>query len=650
MVQNAFPLLFSPLQVGTMTVKNRIFMSAMSTALCSEENEITDEALAYYSARAKGGAGLITTENVMVDENSHYNIPNNMGLYRDGQIPGIRRLADEVHRYGAKLTLQLLHGGPAAVARLNGGRQPIAASAIPLRNVGEMPRAMTVEEIRALTVKFGQAARRAREAGADAVEIHAAHRHGVLGTFLSPLSNKRVDEYGGSLDGRLRFLLEVVAEVRRAAGEDYPVIVRMSMTEFEPGGQSMLDAIYIARRLEQAGVSLLNLSNGSLETYWKTVTPNGTPRGVNTELAKQIRETVNIPVGVVGRNCEPWAAELALNLGRTDAVYMGRALLCDPEFPNKAMEGKTEDIRPCIGCTDCITHTHGTQIRCTMNPYAGRETCRPAPAPKAKRLLVIGGGAAGLQAAATAARRGHQVTLLEAADQLGGQMFLAGIPIAKQDIAQGTRYLIRQAVEAGVDIRCGIRADEEVIRSYAPDEVIVATGGQPVIPGFLRAANQLVSAWDVLAGKAVTGQNIVVIGGGAVGCETAEFLIHPQNDRHPRGKHVTLIEMVDNLMKGDRSYARSLLVQRLQEKGCHILVDTKVESVEDDRLTYSHEGETVTLTGVDTVVCALGVRPDSALAEMVEGMGIPVYVAGDAVKTGRIYEAITSGEALGARI
>ncbi len=650
MTQDAFPHLFSPLRIGGMAVKNRIFMSAMSTGLCDEENRVTREALAYYEARARGGAGFITSENVMVDADSHYNIPNNMGLYRDDQIPGVRALADCAHRHGAKLALQLLHGGPAASARLNGGRQPSAASAIPLRSAGELPRAMTHEEIARFIFNMGQAARRARQAGADAVEVHAAHRHGILGTFLSPLSNKRVDEYGGALDGRMRLLLEVVDEIRKTAGDDFPIVVRMSMTEFEPGGQSLLDAIYIARRLQRAGVSLLNLSNGSLETYWKTVTPSGTPRGVYTELAQQVKAAVDIPVGVIGRNCEPWAAEQVLELGRVDVVYMGRALLCDPEFPNKARTGRASEIRPCIGCTDCITHVHGPVIRCTMNPYAGRETQEPGPAGEKKKVLVVGGGAAGLQAAAAAARRGHRVTLMEREEELGGQMRLAGVPIAKQDIAAGVQYLIGQAIRAGVEIRRGVRVDEETVRRLAPDAVVAATGGQPVIPGFLKGAGQLVSAWDVLAGKVSVGRNVVMVGGGAVGCETAEFLIHPQNDRHPNGRRVTVIEMLDDIMTGDRSYARSLLVLRMQEKGCRIVTGAKVECVQGDRLTYSRDGERMTLSGVDTVVCALGVRPDAQLAEAAERLGIPVYTVGDAQKTGRIYEAITGGEAAAASL
>ena len=643
----AFPHLFTPIQVGGMTVKNRMFMSAMSTGLCDNDNCVTQRAIDYYAARAKGGVGLITTENVMVDENSHYSIPNNMGLYRDEHIPGVRKLAEEVHRYGAKLAVQLLHAGPAATARVNGGRQPVAASAIPMRNVGEMPRAMTLEEIQAFVHNIGQAARRAREAGVDAVEVHAAHRHGVLGTFLSPLSNKRVDKYGGDVDGRMRLLLEAVEEVRRQTTPDYPIIVRMSMTEIEPGGQSMMEAIHIARRLEQAGVNMLHLSNGTLETFWKTVTPDGTPQCVNSELSQVLKDAIHIPVGVIGRNSEPWAVEQVLELGRTDVVYMGRALLCDPEFPNKLKEGRTEDIRPCIGCTDCITHVQGPGAHCTMNPFVGREGEPEPKAEPSRKVLVVGGGAAGLQAATAAARRGCQVTLLEESGQLGGQMFLAGIPIAKHDIVLGTKYLIRQAEQAGVDIRCGVRCDRELVRQMAPDAVVLATGGRPVVPGFLKGAKQLVSAWDVLAGRVTTGQHIVVVGGGAVGCETADFLIHPQNDRRPGGKQVTIIEMADNLMKEDRSYGRSLLVRRLQEKGCTILTSAKVEEVQGEELAYSYQEERHVIHPVDTVVCALGVRPENSLAEELKGLGIPVYLAGDAEKSGRIYQAIASGQAAG---
>lgn len=639
-----FPKLFTPIQVGSMVVKNRIFMPAMTTALCAPDNTVTDGALAYYEARFRGGVGLVTTETVMVDETSHYSTPNNMGLYRDEQIPGMRRLVELAHRYDVRIVAQLLHGGPAAAAELNGGRQPRAASAIPLRNVGEMPREMTVEEIHTLTGRFGDAARRAKEAGFDGVEVHACHRHGILGTFLSPLSNKRVDEYGGSVDARMRFLLEVIADIHGQCGQDFPIIVRMSMTEYEPGGQSLLDAIYIARTLRDAGVDLLNLSDASLEMYWRTVTPAGTAKGVNTELSAKLKQAADIPIGVVGRINEPWAAELILELERSDAVYMGRALLCDPDFPNKALQGRTDEIRPCIGCTDCITHAHGPVIRCTMNPRAGREfEVSPMPREK-KRILVAGGGAAGLSAAAELARRGHRVILAEAAQTLGGQMNLAAVPISKQDITQGVKYLILQARLAGVEIRMGLRITKETLQEIKPDIVVVATGGSAVIPGFLHGAKQVENGWDVLAGRAETGRNIVVVGGGDVGCEVADFLIHPQDDLSPGGKRVTIIEMGGNLMPADKAYARSLLVRRLKEKGCRILLNSKVEYVDGSTVAYRRNGEVCRLENVDTVIAALGSQKDDSLCQAAGELGIPAVVIGAAVKTGHIYDAIMEGQ------
>ena len=639
-----FPTLFSPIKVGNMTVKNRIFMSPMGTALCSRSNQVTDEAIAYYEARAKGGVGLITTETVMMDETCHYFTPFNMGLYHDDQIPGMKRLTDAVHSHGTKIVPQLLHGGPAAVAALNDGRTPRAASPIPLRNVGEIPLGMTIQEIHELTIRFGDAALRARKAGMDGVEVHSCHRHGILGTFLSPLSNKRVDEYGGNIDGRMLFLLEVIKEIQRKAGEDFPIIVRLSLTESEPGGQSLLDAVYIAKCLEKAGVSMLHFSNGSLETFWKTVTPSGTPKGVNTELSEKIKQVVQIPVGVVGRNNEPWAAELVLSLGRTDVTYMGRALLCDPEFPNKAMEGRVEDIRPCIGCTDCINHVGNMPLRCSMNPAVSRETAIVDMADKVKKVLVLGGGPAGLQAAATAAERGHHVTLLESSEQLGGQMYLAAFPISKQDISHGVKYLIRKVRTSGVDIRTGTAADIQMVKNLQPDAVVLATGGEPMIPQFLTGAKQLVSAWDVLAGRAATGQNIAVIGGGAVGCETADFLVHPRNDLSPRGKRVTVIEMADKLLTQENNHTRTLLVERMIEKGCVILLGAKVDKVENDSISYTQNDSNYTLTGIDTVVSALGTRSVNKLADEIGELGIPVYVAGDAANIGKITDAILSAQ------
>ncbi len=644
MDKTPFPKLFSPIRIGTMTVKNRIFMPAMTTALCSPENTVTDAALAYYEARFRGGVGLVTTETVMMDETSHYSTPNNMGLYRDDQIPGMRRLSELAHRYDVRLVAQLLHGGPAAVAALNGGRQPRAASAIPLRNVGELPCEMTVEEIHELTGRFGDAARRAKEAGLDGVEVHSCHRHGILGTFLSPLSNKRVDEYGGDLNHRMRFLLEVIADIQEKCGTDYPIIVRMSMTEYEPGGQSLLDAIHIARTLRAAGVAMLNLSDATLEMYWRTVTPGGTPKGVNTDLSARLKQVVYMPIGVVGRNNEAWAAELVLDLGRTDVVYMGRALLCDPEFPNKAMQGRVEDIRPCIGCTDCITHAHGPIIRCTMNPQAGREYEVPSLPQVRKRVLVAGGGAAGLSAAGELARRGHNVILMEGSMKLGGQMILAAIPISKQDITQGVKYLIRQAEQAGVDIRLGQRVTKKTLQELRPDVLVVATGGAAVIPRFLQNAKQVENGWDVLAGKADTGRNIVVVGGGDVGCEVADFLIHPQDDMTPWGKRVTLIEMGDNLMPNDRSYARSLLIRRLKEKGCRILLNCTVERVDGETVEYRSGEQTHVIQGVDTVIAALGARQENSLTETAAELGVPAVTIGAAVKLGHIYDAVMEGQ------
>ena len=462
-------------------------------------------------------------------------------------------------------------------------------------------------------------------------------------TAVTP-TNKRTDQYGGSVDGRLRLTLEVIAAIRACAGADFPLIVRVSCTDEEPGGQSLMEARYIARRLEEAGAAMLHMSDGTLNQPWTTTAPSGAPRAYNAERAAEFRRCVNIPVGFVGRINEPWAAELALELSFGDIVYMGRALLCDPEFPNKAMDGRADTIRPCIGCNQCLTSVNSDQtICCTMNPEAGRETQLAPPVAGGRRLLVAGGGPAGLTAAACAAERGYEVTLRETSDRLGGQMYLAAFPPCKQELARGTRYLVERCRRAGVHIQLNTAAEAGQIAGEGWDAVVVASGGHPAMPAFLQGANSLTSAWDVLAGQTCPGQNVVIVGGGLVGCETADFLLPPIQDLAPRSRRVALLEQGDTVGAEERSAFRPLMVQRLLQKGCKIHTGARVVSVEGDTVQYEQDGSLHTITGVDTVVSAVGTRPENGLAAGLKALGIPTWVIGDAAGSGTILAATREG-------
>lgn len=630
-----------------MEVKNRIFLASMGTRLATDKNEITEKVIDHYAARARGGAGFITTECTIVDEFCKYGTYKNLGLYKDSQIDGWRKLADEVHKYGAKLAPQLFHSATAASAVYNDNIRPIAASPIPARIPNEIPRTLTIEEIPSYVEKFGEAARRAKEAGCDAIELHCAHRHGLLANFLSPLHNKRIDAYGGNIDGRLKLPLEVIAKVIEKTGQDFPIIVRLSATEMEPGGLSLLETCYIAKRMEEAGVSMFHISNGCFDNHWNQLAPSGSGKAINSELSEKIKHVVNVPVGVVGRVNEPWTAEMVLALGRADVTYMARALLCDPEFPNKAREGKCGDIRPCIGCLGCITTTsRDMDIRCAMNAFVGETTKPLTKAEKSKRILVVGGGPAGLEAARVASLRGHDVTLMEKSDRLGGQGYLAAFPPKKQDIAGGMKYLVEQAEKSGVKFKLNTNVSPETIKAFSPDAIILATGGKPIMPKWLtNHQGNIVSAWDVLEGKCATGVNILVVGGSLVGCETANFLVHPYNDRSVFGKKVTIIEMQNNILLEERSNIRSTLVRQLQEKGVHIITSAKVEEVFPDGVGYTRFGEKEVLKGFNTIVAALGTQSENALAEELLKLGIPTQIIGDANSPRKLMDAISEGAA-----
>jgi 2,4-dienoyl-CoA reductase-like NADH-dependent reductase (Old Yellow Enzyme family)/thioredoxin reductase len=637
-----YPHLFTPLDVGSMHVKNRIFMAPMSTHMATPEGRLTPEMTAYYETRARGGAGYLTVASVLIDRLSRYGTFRNVGLYDDGRAAELRTLTDAIHRHGTMVGAQLLHPSTAALAAYNEGRQPVAASPVGARAYQELPRELTQEEIGLYVQAFGQAARRAREAGFDAVELHCCHRHGLLGNFLSPLHNKRTDAYGGGVDGRLRMPLEVVAEVRRQAGEDFPILVRMSVTDGEEDGQSLPEGKYIARRLEEAGVAMLHLSNGTLDSPWKTAAPSGTPQAFNADLSAQVRGAVHIPVGVIGRINEPWVAEMVLAEGKADAAYIGRALICDPEFPEKARAGREAEIRPCIGCLRCLATVNSDgSMCCTMNPRAGRELAlerQTLPAAGGRKVLVVGGGPAGLAAAAEAAELGCAVTLAERSHRLGGQMYLAGFPPCKHDVVKGTRYLIDRARAAGVRFQMDWDVSPQDAAGY--DGVILTAGAEPVVPRFLQGAAQLVTAQDALEGKAPVGQNAVVVGGGPVGCETADYLIHPHRDLGVFSRRVTILEMDDYLEKNETTAARTLLVERLLAKGCRILTGAQVESVQGTELYYRRDGERCCIKGIDTVVAAIGTREDGRLAQALGALAIPVQTVHG---TANIQLAVTGG-------
>lgn len=620
-----FKHLFAPLRVGSMTVKNRIFMAPISTHMADTEGRLTEDELKYYEARAKGGVGYITVASVLIEKLSRYGTYRNLGLYEDWHVENLRRLTELVHAHGTMIGAQLLHPAVAAPSSYNEGRQPVAASPVVTRPYSELPRPLTVPEIRDYVALFAGAARRAKLAGFDAVEIHCCHRHGLLGLFLSPLHNKRVDEYGGGVAGRARFAVEVIQAAREQVGPDFPIIVRMSACDEEPGGQSLTEGMEIARRFEEAGASMIHLSDGCFDSPWNTTAPFGRAQGFNMEYAARIRRAIHIPLGVVGRINEPWVGELMLEQGACDAVYVGRALICDPDFPNKARLDP-ENIRPCIGCLRCLASVNADQpFCCTINPEAGREAMAAPSAPSGagKKVLVVGGGPGGLTAAIYAAERGHSVTLAERADHLGGQMYLAAFPPCKQEIAKATAYFIRRARKAGVDIRLNCPVTPAWIREEHWDLVILAAGSRSLIPGFLRGAERLVTAWDVLEGKKIPGQNTVIVGGGSVGCETADFLLPAHRDLKAGSRRVTVLEMDTVLDREDRTSARSLLMLRLAEKGCGLLTGAKVVSVSGRTITYEKDGQTHTISGVDTVVSAAGLAPETELQAELEQAGIP---------------------------
>lgn len=634
-----FSHLFSPIKVGETVVKNRVFMPPISTNL-ADKGYVTDALVAHYAARAKGGVGLIVTEVTTVEPTYIY-LPGDMSIHDDSFIPGWKKLTEAVHQYDCKILPQLFH--PAYMAfPIPGTPRLIAPSNVGPYYAKEAPRSVTKEELKVIIKQFGEAALRVKTAGADGVEIHAAHAHGLLGGFLSPLYNKRTDEYGGDISCRLRLTLEVIEEVRKMCGKDFIIDVRISGDEYTDGGLNINDMIYVSKTLEKAGVDMLHVSGGTTIARGSSIPAPGTKMGSHALLSEEIKKHVSIPVATVGRITEPWIADELIANDKADICMMGRANLCDAEFVNKAMDGHVEDIRPCIGCLRCLTGImFGKRVSCTINPSLEIENEDTITEAKEKKnILVIGSGPAGMEAAFVAHKRGHHVVLCEKDDKLGGEMNLAAVPIAKQDLTLVIKYMAHKL--EGVDVRLNTEVTLEMLKNEFKDyEVIAGTGASPIVINPFTQFKSWMTADDVLAGRAFPGRKIVIIGGGSVGCETADYLAPLINDLFPRNRDVTILEMADGVMMNESGPGRSLLVRRMMEKGVKIITSAKVDSVTETEINYTQDDVTHTIKDADTLIFAAGYKKNQAVEEMLEESGLNYHMIGDAHEIGNIKTAIT---------
>lgn len=620
--------LLSPGKIGTLELKNRFVVPPMGTNFGTYEGMVTDDMIAYYRRRAKGGFGLIIIEVTAVDRKGKA-IINEVGLWNDDQIDGFKKLMDAIHEEGSKVVVQLHHAGRQSVPPYIFNEMPEAPSKVACPVLNCVPEAMTNERVWEIIDEFGDAAVRAKKAGADGVEVHGAHGY-LVAQFMSPHANKRTDEFGGDFFGRMKFPQEIFKNIRSKVGNNYPLLFRFGHDEKVNGGRTLEESVMVGRMAEAAGVDALDIS---IMTYASTPymsAPPAMPHGFNQFPTKVIKEGVSIPVISVGRY-EPAIAESALLNGCADFISFGRESIVDPDLPNKVAEEKYEYIFPCIGCTQsCLGYLNtGSSIRCLVNPLSGLEgKADMSPAENPKKVLVAGGGPAGLMAAMLAAQKGHKVILAEKAAEFGGQFRLAAVPPCKQDIATALRAYINHCKKNDVDMRLCTPVTKELIKEIDPDAVILATGGTPLrikLPGI--DGENVIDAIDVLDGIKNPGQRVLVIGGGMTGVETADYIAE-------HNKAVTIVEMRPDIALDEAAAPRFFLIPRLKEHGVNWEVNATVKEILPDGVVYEKDGEEHRLSGYDTIVLALGVRSFNPLEETVKAMGKEVFVIGDASKPG----------------
>jgi 2,4-dienoyl-CoA reductase (NADPH2) len=655
--------LFEPIKINQLELKNRICMPAMHMNM-AVNFEVSDQLIEFYAERARGGVGIITVGYATVDEYSG-NVTN-IGAHKDEFIPGLKRLAQAIQENGARAVVQINHAGRYNFSFFLDGKQAVAPSAVPSRMTRETPRELTIDEIKEIVNRFSQAALRVKKAGYDGVEVLSGTGY-LISEFLSPFTNKREDDYGGSFENRMRFGLEVMQGIRQEVGADFPIIVRMNGNDFMPGGNGRKDLQEYARRLVHIGVDALNINVGWHEARVPQIVTS-VPRGVFGYLAKGIRELVDVPVISGHRINDTATAREMIADGLCDMVAMGRPLIADPYLPQKAKAGHEKGIVHCIACAQgCFDNLFKLKpVECLCNPKAGHEKESAVEKTKApKKVMVVGGGAAGMSAALSAREKGHTVTLYEKDNRLGGQLYLAAAPPGREEFAELAKDLEYQVALSNINVVLDQGVDEALFDHEKPDAVILATGAlpiQPPIPGV--ELPHVVQAWEVLQETAVIGKRVVIIGGGAVGVETALFLaekgtLSPQAlkfllvnraedpedlyELATRGtKDIVVIEMIDKMGKDIGKTTRWGILQDLSRQGIQTKATTKALAITATCVKVEMDGKIEEIPA-DTVVLAAGAASYNPLQEFVEKQGIPCKVIGDAARVALAFDAVHQG-------
>ena len=657
-------MLFSPAQIGTLQLRNRLVMTPMHLGY-SPKGEVNDQLGEFYRARARGGVGLIIVGGCGIDR-----IGNAYGMTQiddDRFIPGLSRLVNAVHAEGAKIVPQLYQAGRYAHSAMT-GQPSVAPSPIPSRLTGQTPVELTQEKIYEIIASFVNAAKRAQTAGFDGIEILASAGY-LISQFLSPVTNQRTDRYGGDLQARMTFGLEVVAAVRREVGPDYPIIVRVAGNDFMPGSHTNTESRAFCQALEKAGVNALNVTGGWHETPVPQLTMN-VPLGAYAYLAAGIKQAVSIPIFACNRINTPDLAEEILQQGKADFIGMARPLLADPELPNKAMSGHSERIRPCIGCNQgCLDYVFRMKpTSCLVNAEAGRESelAPKSQSEKPQHILVIGAGAAGMEFARVAAGRGHKVTIWEESMRSGGQLSLAASPPGRQDFLNLGTYLAYACKEIGVTIEHDVQATPENVLMAVQEgkftRVVIATGARPISPAIpIEAGVEVLQAWDVLTGRSKTGENVIIVGGGAVGVDTAlllaecgtldsntlRFLMlqHAESEKElyrlltQGSKKITVLEMIKGIGRDIGPSTRWSMLADLKRYKVNCLDETKVLEVRAEGVLVENAGSQKVIPA-DTVIFAVGSRSNNELYLALQGKIESLSIIGDAAKPRKVLDAI----------